>query len=118
MKKVLTFILLQIVLLLMIFCSKKRELESSLQISSSQNPAASSLSSALSQSSAAISSSSQSSSSSAASISSAPSSSQASFVNGLIGYWPLDENSGTAAPDLAGGNQGTLYNSAYWTAGM
>jgi len=33
----------------------------------------------------------------------------------LIGYWPLDETSGTIAPNLApGGTDGTLYNGPVW----
>ena len=34
--------------------------------------------------------------------------------SGLIGYWPLDDGSGTVADDPAGGNNGTCYN-AFWS---
>jgi Concanavalin A-like lectin/glucanases superfamily len=33
----------------------------------------------------------------------------------LVGYWKLDENSGTTANDSIGGNTGTLVNSPTWT---
>ena len=37
---------------------------------------------------------------------------------GLMGYWPLDEGSGTVATDHSGnGNTGTLINSPTWTNG-
>lgn len=35
---------------------------------------------------------------------------------GLVGYWPLDDSSGTIAADLAGDNDGTLVNGASWSA--
>ncbi|WP_432840919.1 GH92 family glycosyl hydrolase [Dactylosporangium sp. CA-092794] len=34
-----------------------------------------------------------------------------------VGYWPLDEGSGTTAADEAGDNDGTLVNAPQWTAG-
>ncbi len=33
---------------------------------------------------------------------------------GLVGYWPLNTSSGTTAPDLAGGNDGTFEGSPAW----
>jgi hypothetical protein len=42
----------------------------------------------------------------------------ASGGNGLVGYWNLDEGSGTLAADSSGnGNSGTLMNGPLWTAG-
>lgn len=35
----------------------------------------------------------------------------------LIGYWPLDEGSGTATADLGGANAGVLNGATAWTAG-
>lgn len=42
-----------------------------------------------------------------------------SFLNqGLVGYWPLNEGTGTTFYDLSGnGNNGTLYNGPVWTTG-
>jgi len=38
---------------------------------------------------------------------------------GLVGYWPLDEGTGTTARDVSGGNNpGTLQNSPTWTTGQ
>ena len=38
---------------------------------------------------------------------------------GLVGYWPLDEGSGTIAYDFTGnGNNGTLTNGPTWTSGI
>ncbi|MGI5214769.1 LamG-like jellyroll fold domain-containing protein [Plantactinospora sp. CA-290183] len=34
-----------------------------------------------------------------------------------VGYWPLDENTGTTAGDAAGENDGTLVNGPTWTPG-
>ncbi|HEY0712092.1 MAG TPA: hypothetical protein VGF45_05425, partial [Polyangia bacterium] len=41
------------------------------------------------------------------------------YINdGLIGYWKLDENSGTSMADVSGhGHTGTLYNTPTWTTG-
>jgi len=40
------------------------------------------------------------------------------LTTGLVGYWPMDEGSGTSALDLSGsGNTGTLYNSPTWQSG-
>jgi chitodextrinase len=40
-------------------------------------------------------------------------------VNGLVGYWALDDGSGTTAVDSSGnGNNATLVNSPTWTAGQ
>lgn len=37
---------------------------------------------------------------------------------GLVGYWPMDEGSGTIANDASGsGNNATLYGSSTWAAG-
>lgn len=38
-------------------------------------------------------------------------------TSGLIGYWKLDDGSGTTATDSAGSNNGTLTNSPTWTTG-
>lgn len=50
------------------------------------------------------------------------SSGRASLSDGLIGYWRLDEGSGTVAVDSIGGNDGTLHNFSFtgnsgWTSG-
>ena len=37
---------------------------------------------------------------------------------GLVGWWKLDETSGTTASDSALANQGTLYGSPVWTTGQ
>ena len=38
-------------------------------------------------------------------------------TDGLVGYWPMDEGSGTIAHDISGsGNNGTI-NGASWVAG-
>ena len=40
------------------------------------------------------------------------------FGTDLVGYWPLDEATGTTAPDHSGnGNAGTLTNGPAWAAG-
>jgi type II secretory pathway pseudopilin PulG len=40
------------------------------------------------------------------------------ITNGLIGYWKLDEGSGTSTADSSGnGHPGTLANSPTWTTG-
>ena len=40
-------------------------------------------------------------------------------LNGLVGYWPLDEGGGSVAFDYSGnGNNGTLVNSPTWTTGQ
>ena len=40
-------------------------------------------------------------------------------LSGLVGYWKLDEGSGTTAADSSGfGNTGTLYNGPTWVDGM
>ena len=40
-------------------------------------------------------------------------------TQGLVGYWPLNEGTGTAALDQSGnGNNGTLVNGPGWTAGL
>ena len=40
------------------------------------------------------------------------------FTNGLVGYWPMNEGSGTTAYDGSGnGNNGTLTNNPSWTQG-
>jgi hypothetical protein len=39
-------------------------------------------------------------------------------AQGLVGYWPFDEGSGTIAKDYSGnGNDGTIYGGATWTTG-
>jgi hypothetical protein len=38
-------------------------------------------------------------------------------VVGLVGYWPFDEGSGTAAGDVAGSHTGTVNGGAQWVAG-
>ena len=39
-------------------------------------------------------------------------------TTGLVGWWKLDETSGTSAADSSGtGNTGTLFNTPVWTAG-
>ena len=38
-------------------------------------------------------------------------------VSGLLGYWQLNEGSGSVASDSAGGGTGTLMNGPVWTAG-
>ena len=40
----------------------------------------------------------------------------AGISDGLIGYWPLDEGSGTSAEDVIGGNSGSLSGSATFVA--
>ena len=41
------------------------------------------------------------------------------FVHGLVGYWPLNEGSGTTAYDKSGwGNNGTVFNSPSWISGI
>ncbi|MCL5006790.1 MAG: LamG domain-containing protein, partial [Patescibacteria group bacterium] len=41
------------------------------------------------------------------------------FLHGLVGYWPLNEGSGTTAYDESGwGNEGTIYNSPLWISGI
>src|SRR6266404_3175060 len=43
---------------------------------------------------------------------------QSYLSNGLVGYWNLNENTGTTANDLSGnGNTGTLNNSPLWVTG-
>lgn len=37
--------------------------------------------------------------------------------NGLVGWWPLNEGSGTTTADRAGANTGTLYGSPAWADG-
>jgi prepilin-type N-terminal cleavage/methylation domain-containing protein len=40
------------------------------------------------------------------------------FETGLVGYWPMDEGTGTTAYDASGyGNNGTLTNSPTWQSG-
>jgi hypothetical protein len=47
-----------------------------------------------------------------------PHGAQAAITDGLLGYWPMDENSGTAAFDNSGrGNHGVLLNGPAWTTG-
>jgi fibronectin type 3 domain-containing protein len=41
----------------------------------------------------------------------------ASIDPALIAFWPLDESSGTMAPDQAGAAHGTLQNGPLWTSG-
>jgi hypothetical protein len=42
----------------------------------------------------------------------------AELLDGLIAYWPLDESSGTNAPDVIGSHDGTLTTTSIsWTAG-
>jgi len=40
------------------------------------------------------------------------------LLDGLVGYWPLDDGSGTTAADFSGaGHPGTLINGPTWTSG-
>ena len=39
------------------------------------------------------------------------------LTNGLVGWWKLDEGSGTSAADSAGSNTGTIVNKPTWTTG-
>ena len=42
----------------------------------------------------------------------------AELLDGLVAYWPLDENTGTDAPDVSGSHDGTLTTTGIsWTAG-
>ncbi len=41
----------------------------------------------------------------------------ASTMDGLIGYWPLDESAGNVATDVAGGHNGTKQGGAVWQSG-
>ena len=48
-----------------------------------------------------------------------PSIAYADITTGLVGYWNLNEGTGTAANDTSGsGNNGTLNNGPTWTAGI
>ncbi|NTV30966.1 DUF2341 domain-containing protein [candidate division WWE3 bacterium] len=47
------------------------------------------------------------------------SNSQVNLSDGLVGYWPMDENTGTSTTDRSGnGVTGTLANGATWATGM
>jgi len=47
-----------------------------------------------------------------------PSAHAADITTGLVGYWQLDETSGTTARDASGrGNPGTLVHNPAWASG-